>query len=81
MIKKLLNLLTSSSSNEYIKTIGAIKRPDPKDEEEDDVAQVIEPQVKPKALDEESDEDMEEYDLTDEDEETKRKLDRNQKMW
>ena len=81
MVKKLMSLLRSWANNEYIRSIGAIRRPDPKDEEEDDVAQVIEQRNIPKDLDQESNEDFEEYDLTDEDEEIKKKMERNQKMW
>ena len=80
MVKKFLALLATCFSNEYIQAIGAIKRADPKDEEEDEVAQVIE-ESRPKNLDEESDQDFEEYDLSDIDEKEQKKLDREKKMW
>jgi hypothetical protein len=42
MVKKLTTMLSLCLNNEYIQAVGVVKRPDPKDEEEDDVAQVIE---------------------------------------
>ena len=65
--------------NDYIKAIGPVKRPDPLDEEEDDVAQVIE--EKPKQLDSEDEDAFEEFDLSDEDAKQQKKMDIQKKMW
>lgn len=78
MVKKLTTLLKASADNEYILSIGPIKRPDPKDEMEDEVAQVI-VAPKPKALDE-VDEMISEYSLTDEEDRQQKRVDQQQKM-
>lgn len=64
----------------YVVSIGAIRRPDPKDELEDEVAQVISKNPA-KTIEEEDEEgDFSEYNLTDEDDATKKKMDIQMKM-
>lgn len=81
MIKKFFAVIEEAAKNPYILSIGAVRRPDLKDEEEDEVSHVIEEKFKPKDLDAEDDEDFEEYDLSDIDEKAKKKMERDQKMW
>mmetsp|Transcript_20652 Transcript_20652/g.20397 ORF Transcript_20652/g.20397 Transcript_20652/m.20397 type:complete len:96 (-) Transcript_20652:8-295(-) len=81
MVKKLMALITQAWHNPYILAIGAIRRPDPKDEQEDEVAQVIDEKCKPRDLSDNEEEDFEEFDLSDIDERDDKKKERDRKMW
>lgn len=89
MIKKLTTMLSLCLDNEYIHAVGAVKRPDPKDEEEDDVAEVIDAgnhiigdsTSKQKQDLDEDDLFCESIDLSDEESKEKRKQDIQQKMF
>ena len=81
MIKKLVKLLEMWKDNEYVLSIGPNKRQDPKGDIEDEKATVIEPKIKKKKLsDDEDNEAFDEFDLSDEDEATKKKFEREMKM-
>jgi hypothetical protein len=85
MIKKLTSVLIACLDNEYIKAVGAVKRPDPKDELEDEIAEVIdegnqnEANAK-KELDELDDSMCESIDLSDVDQKEQKKLNIQKKM-
>ena len=81
MITKLNKLIECTKNNEYIRSIGSKRRPDPKDYHEDDEAQMLE-QNKPRPLDEDEHEadDFDECDLSEEEEATRKKEERNKKM-
>lgn len=89
MVKKLTTMLSLCLNNEYIQAVGVVKRPDPKDEEEDDVAQVIEagnlnianPSSIPRSDLDEDDSFWESIDLSDQDSKEKKKQDIQQKMF
>lgn len=80
MVSKLEHLLSKSEQNEYIRSIGCSRRPDPKQEEEDSVAQVIHEKHPPKELDEEEEDEFEEYDLSEEDQAQLKAIERHKRM-
>lgn len=81
MIKKLVRLLELAANNEYINSIGPNKRQDPKADFEDEKATVIEPKIKKRKLsDDEGEESFDEFDLSEEDEATRKKAEREMKM-
>lgn len=82
MIKKLDLMLEAWAKSEYVLSIGAMKRPDPRRQEEDDTAEVIS-KKQPKDLDDEDfeDEDFDDFDISDEDERLQKKMAKQQQMW